>query len=139
MNVNNIVKIIETQFSETYTHFKEFQYKDEYRGYWDKCIESVSDRDLIINIIFCNDIFAIPPVKTFLTYYRNDFILLTGDKQARLDVFIKRGIGAFWGMVFKSVLEYREQKSVSVSMNDFFLVKTASVYGDKPENLIIEG
>ena len=139
MNVNNIVKIIETQFSNTYTHFKEFQYGNVYRGYWDKCVESVLDRDLFINIIFCNDIFAIPPVKTFLMYYRNDFILLTGDKQARLDVFVKRGIGAFWGMVFKSVLEYREQKSVSVSMNDFFLVKTASVYGDKPENLIIEG
>ena len=49
-----------------YTHFKEFQYNPENSAYWNKCMESISDRDLL--------------------------------------------------------------KSVSVSMNEHFMVKTASVY-----------
>ena len=127
----DIVQQIEDGFAGTYTHFKEFQQKDEYRAYWDKCMESVADRDLLKCITFCNDIFSIPPLKTFLTYYRDDFILLTGDDKARLDIFVKRGIGTFWGMVFKFVLGYSEQRSVSVSMYDYFIVKTASVYSRK--------
>jgi len=139
MNINGIAKQVTDGFGNTYPQFREFQYNPEYRGYWDKCIESVTDRDLLVNIIFCNDIFGIPPVKTFLTYYRDDFIRLTGDERARLDTFVKRAIGAFWGMVFKFALGYKGQKSVSISMNDYFLVKTASVYGEKPKNLTIGG
>lgn len=138
MNTNDIVRQVVDDFAETYSHFKEFQQNPEYQAYWDKCIVSVTNRDLLNNIIFCNDIFAIPPVKTFLTYYRKDFIQLTGNEQARLDTFIKRGIGAFWGMVFKFVLGYTEQKSVSVSMNDYFMVKTASVYGGRKDFTITE-
>ncbi|MDR1705017.1 MAG: hypothetical protein LBS19_10105 [Clostridiales bacterium] len=134
MNSDDIIKRVTDGFSDVYTHFKEFQHNPEYRDYWGKCIESAADRDFLICVIFCNDTFAIPPVKTFLTHYREDIIKLTGDKQARLDTFVKRGIGAFWGMVFKSVLGYTEQKSVSVSMNDYFMVKTASVFAGKPEN-----
>jgi hypothetical protein len=128
MKTQNIIQQVTDEFVDTYSHFKEFLQKSEYRGYWNKCIECIADRDLLNNIIFCNDVFAIPPVKTFLTYYRDDFILLTGNKQAQLETFVKRSIGAFWGMVFKFVLGYTEQKSVSVSMNEYFMVKTASVY-----------
>jgi hypothetical protein len=128
MKTQDITKQVTDGFAEIYTHFKEFQQKPEYRPYWDKCMESIADRDLLTNIIFCNDLFEIPPVKTFLRYYQDEFILLTGDAKAKLDIFVKRSIGAFWGMVFKSVLGYTEQKSVSVSMNDHFFVKTASVY-----------
>jgi hypothetical protein len=131
MNSSDIVRQLTDGFADTYSHFKEFQQNPEYQVFWDKCIECVADRDLLNNIIFCNDIFAIPPVKTFLTYYREDFIRLTGDEQARLDIYIKRSIGAFWGMVFKFVLGYKEQKSVSISMNDYFMVKTASVYSGR--------
>ena len=128
MTINDIKNRVTAEFSGTYTHFKEFQQNDEYRAYWDKCLESIADRDFLICVIFCNDVFAIPPVKTFLTHYRDDFIRLTGDERARLEIFTKRAIGAFWGMVFKFVLGYTEQKSVSVSMNEYFMVKTASVY-----------
>jgi hypothetical protein len=139
MNTHNIAQQVTDDFANTYANFKEFQYNPEYRAYWGKCIESIGDRDLLINIIFCNDVFAIPPVKTFLTVYRDDFIRITDDEKARLDTFVKRSIGAFWGMVFKFILGYTEQKSVSVSMNEYFLVKTASVYGGRPNNLIIGG
>ena len=138
MNTNEILQKVTTGFSVNYPHFKEFQQNGEYLPYWDQCMKSVADRDLLINIIFCNDVFGIPPVKTFLTYYRDDFIRLTGDERARLDTFAKRGIGAFWGMVFKYVLRYTEQKSVSVSMNGYFLVKTASVYSGKVTAAVIE-
>jgi hypothetical protein len=98
----------------------------------------LSDRDLLISVIFCNDVFGIPPVKTFLTYYRDELVRITGDERARLDVFVKRGIGAFWGMVFKFILRYAEQKSVSVSMNDYFMVKTASAYSGRENKEEIE-
>ena len=125
-------------FSETYIHFKEFQNNPEYSAYWAKCIESITDRDFLVCVIFCNDTFGIPPVKTFLTHYRDYFIQITGDSTAKLDTYIKRSIGAFWGMVFKFVLGYTEQKSVSVSMNDYFMVKTASVYSGVKEMLEYE-
>lgn len=119
---------IEEHFSEIYTHFKEFQENKEYRPYWNKCMEAVCDEKLLSHIVFCNDVFCIPPVKTFLTYYKDDFILLTGRSNAELPLFVKKSIGAFWGMVFKFGLAYNGQKSVSVSMNEHFKVKTATYF-----------
>ena len=138
MTVSSISQQVNNGFATTYYNFKDFQNSDEYQPYWNKCIECINDRDLLINIIFCNDVFGIPPVKTFLTVYREDFIRITGNESARLDTYLKRSIGAFWGMVFKFVLGYKEQKSVSVSMNDYFEVRTASSYAGKPENLQID-
>ena len=128
MTTQEVAKHVIGEFSEIYTHFKEFQYNPEFSAYWNKCIESILDRDFLVCIIFCNDTFDIPPVKTFLTRFRDDFVKITGKDNALLDIFVKRAIGAFWGMVFKFVLDYTEQKSVSVSMNEYFMVKTASVY-----------
>lgn len=119
---------IEENFRKIYTHFREFQENKEYKPYWDKCIEAVCDKELLSHIVFCNDVFSIPPVKTFLTYYINDFITLTGKCNAELPIFIKKSIGAFWGMVFKFGLNYKGQKSVSVSMNEYFKVKTATYF-----------
>lgn len=119
---------IEKNFSTTYTHFKEFQENSEYKPYWNKCMEAICDKELLSHIVFCNDVFGIPPVKTFLSYYKNDFILLTGKANAELPIFVKKSIGAFWGMVFKFGLNYKGQKSVSVSMNEYFIVKTATYF-----------
>lgn len=124
-------KYIKENFSNVYTHFKEFQQNEEYALYWDKCIEAICDEKLLSHIVFCNDIFCIPPVKTFLTYYKDDFISLTGKSDAELPLFVKKSIGAFWGMVFKFGLKYNGQKSVSVSMNEYFKVKTATYYYQK--------
>ncbi|MDE5716507.1 MAG: hypothetical protein K2I53_02610 [Lachnospiraceae bacterium] len=121
-------KYIEENFINYYTHFREFQENGEYTLYWNKCIDAISDTQLLSHIVFCNDLFCIPPVKTFLTYYRNDFIIITGKRDAELPVFVKKSIGAFWGMVFKFALKYKGQKSVSVSMNDYFKVKTATYF-----------
>ncbi|MDR0823844.1 MAG: hypothetical protein LBN74_02040 [Prevotella sp.] len=135
MKTEDVLQKIENEFAEKYTHFKDFQFGSTSRAYWDKCMESVADDELFGHIIFCNDVFSIPPVKTFLTFYLEDFIQITGDERATLDISIKRGIGAFWGMVFKFCLKYSEQKSVSVSMNEYFKVKTATFYSGKPDDM----
>jgi len=136
MNTRDIRDQVAKGFPEKYVHFREFCEKQEYRPYWEKCLECLGDRDFVVCVKFCNDVFGIPPVKTFLSYYLNDFIRLTGNADARLDLFVKRSIGAFWGMVFKFVLNYKAQESVSVSMNQHFMVKTATRYSDQSPTTI---
>ncbi|HCC37414.1 MAG TPA: hypothetical protein DEQ14_07240 [Treponema sp.] len=131
--LSNIAEKVDNEFSTYYTHFKEFQQNSEYAMYWDKCLSALRDIELLSHIVFCNDLFGIPPVKTFLSYYKDDFVVLTGDEKAILDIYIKKSIGAFWGMTFKFAMGYTEQKIVSVSMTDYFGVKTASVYAGKPK------
>lgn len=121
-------EFVEENFSKVYTHFREFQEGEEYAPYWNQCIKAICDEELLSHIVFCNDVFCIPPVKTFLTYYKEEFIVLTGNEDAVLPMFVKKSIGAFWGMVFKFGLHYQAQKSVSVSMNDYFHVTTATYF-----------
>ena len=92
---DNISRQVDLQFSDYYRHFKEFQMAPAFRPYWDKCMEAVRDRELLSHIIFCNDLFHIPPVKTFLLYYEQDFISITGREDATLELFVKKAIGAF--------------------------------------------
>ena len=130
MNVSTMQIAEETRarFAGAYRQFREFQDAPAYRPYWDKCMEAVRDRELLSHIVFCNDLFHIPPVKTFLLYYEQDFIRITGREDAALEPFVKKAIGAFWGMVFKFVLGYRDQESVSVSLNHRFFVRTATCF-----------
>ena len=134
-----IAEQVETRFPDCYRHFKEFQESPDYRPYWDKCMEAVRDRELLSHIIFCNDLLRIPPVKTFLLYYEQDFIRITGREDAALEPFVKKAIGAFWGMVFKFVLGYREQESVSISLNQRFFVRTATCFQNPAQPVRLEG
>lgn len=118
-----------------YKQFAEFQWRPEYRPYWDKCIEAIRDPELLSHIIFCNDLFHIPPVKTFLLYFREDIAAITGREDALLPTFIKKSIGAFWGMVFKFVLGYQNQENVSISLNRYFMVRTATYFFDPIEKI----
>lgn len=129
----DIVKQVTNGFTGRYPHFKEFQHNPEYRAYWDICMESIADKDFLLCVIFCNDELDVPPVKTFLTHYLKDFQRITGDEEAKLDRVVKQAIGAFWGMVFKFVLHYDIRESVSVSMNKYYMVKTASLFSGAPE------
>ena len=130
---------VEQGFSLRYRHFKEFQEDPAYRPYWNKCMEAVKDRELFSHIIFCNDLLHIPPVKTFLLYYEQDLIRITGREDAALEPFVKKSIGAFWGMVFKFVLGYRDQESVSVSLNQRFFVRTATYFKNPAQPVRLEG
>ena len=129
----SIVEKVENEFSDCYKHFKEFQQNPEYAAYWRQCMAALEatlkdGTKLLSHIEFCNNVLNIPPIKTFLTYYKNEFIVLTGNEKALLDVYIKKSIDAFWGFVFKVALKYEGQKSVSVSMFDYFNVKTATYF-----------
>lgn len=130
---------VEQGFSLRYRHFKEFQEDPAYRPYWNKCMEAVKDRELFSHIIFCNDLLHIPPVKPFLLYYEQDLIRITGREDAALEPFVKKSIGAFWGMVFKFVLGYRDQESVSVSLNQRFFVRTATYFKNPAQPVRLEG
>ena len=133
-----IAEQVETRFSNCYRHFKEFQESPDYRPYWDKCMEAVRDQELLSHIIFCNDLLRIPPIKTFLLYYEQDLIRITGREDAALELFAKKAIGAFWGMVFKFALGYQDQESVSVSLNQHFFVRTATYFKNPVEQIKLE-
>lgn len=94
------------------------------------CIDFVSDEQLLSNIQFCNDIFKIPPVKTFLLYNEetiNKQFCTKGENKIVFTDKQKRGIGAFWGTVFKGLLNYSDSKNIAVSLSQFN-VSTASYF-----------
>ena len=63
---------IEKEFSIKHPYFREFLENPTYKKYWKQCLKAVEDKELLSHIIFCNNLFAIPPVKTFLTYYKKN-------------------------------------------------------------------
>lgn len=137
ITMDEIVQSTTGGFAQKYPHFKEFQTDKGYFPYWRLCIQALQDRDLLGHIVFCNDLFAIPPVKSFLCFYSEELKAITGTEEARLDDFVKKSIGAVWGYVFKYVLEYQGQKSVSVSLNRMFMMKTATYYTQPQKTLVL--
>lgn len=137
ITVDEIVQSTSTGFVQKYPHFKEFQSDEAYFPYWKLCVQALQDRDLLGHIIFCNDLFGIPPVKTFLCHFSAQLVEITGREDARLDDFVKKSIGAVWGYVFKTVFGYAGQKSVSVSLNRMFMLKTATCYTLPQKTLVL--
>lgn len=130
MTNQEIANLVTERFSDQnhYKQFREFQYGERYRPYWELCMRALLDEELLGHIIFCNDLHHIPPVKSFLLYYRQELREITGREDAMLEVFVKKAMGAFWGMVFKFGLGYQTQESVSISLNREFMVRTASCF-----------
>lgn len=137
ITVDEIVGGVTKDFAAKYPHFKEFQTDDAYFEYWRLSLQALQDRDLLGHIIFCNDLFGIPPMKTFLCYFEAELKEITGREDARLEDFIKKAMGAVWGYVFKVLFEYAGQKSVSVSLNKVFMLKTATCYTQPQKKLIL--
>ncbi len=129
-NSDALSKKIFNQFQTLYPGFCFFITDDEYSFLSNLCIECVKDKELLSNIKFCNDIFKIPPVKTFLVYNEEKIINHFGTKSSSKIQFTdkqKRGIGAFWGTIFKGILNYSESKNVTVSLAKYN-VSTASYF-----------
>lgn len=141
MNVSELAELVSEHFAdrEHYMQFREFQHGAQYQPYWALCMKALTDKELLGHIIFCNDLHHIPPVKTFLLYYRKELQEITGREDAMLEPFVKKAIGAFWGMVFKFGLGYQAQESVSISLNREFMVRTASCFMGPGEKLEREG
>lgn len=115
----DIINKINADFSGVYKPFSNFPNSGVL---WDECIDTIKDAKLMNNIIFCNDILMIPPVKVFLAANQSINIVLPDED--------KKAIGAFWGFVFKFVFNYKNQKSISVRINN---VKSATYFFDAPQ------
>ncbi len=119
---------IEEEFVNNYTGFTDFQTNPQNRPYWDLCMQAALDEELLSHIIFCNDVFGIPPVKTFLTVFTDEILRIMDGQTDKLPPRLKQGIGAFWGSVFKYNLGYTQQKSISASTATDFGLKTATIF-----------
>ena len=115
------------EFLIKYKNFKNFK-EGTYKPFWDLCITSLSNQEFYSYMILCNDLNNIPPVKSFLLYYEQEIIDLTGNPNGILDVYCKKGIGAFYGMLFRFILGYTTRKSVKVTMKKKFDVSTAYIF-----------
>lgn len=118
---------LEREFLIKYKNFKNFK-EGDFKPYFDLCMKSLDNYKFFTYMKTCNDLNKIPPVKSFLLYYEKEVLDLIGDDET-LDTYCKRGIGAFFGMLFKYVLGYSKQaKSIKITLNKRFKISTASVF-----------
>ncbi len=115
---------VNAEFSSVYKPFSNFLNSGII---WNECIKTIKDVKLMNNIIFCNDVLQIPPVKVFLMANKSLNVEFTDND--------KKAIGAFWGFIFKFVFGYKNQKSISVRVNN---IKSATYFFDSPDNVEIE-
>ena len=120
----NIINRIDYEFTNVYKPFSNFPHSGKV---WNECIATVRDSKLMNNIIFSNDVLLAPPVKVFL--------MANGKLDDELSDYEKKAIGAFWGFIFKFVFGYRNQRSISIRVND---VKSATYFFDNPQPIEIE-
>ena len=118
-----ITQRIEAGFAQKYKAFSNFPQSGKV---WDECLAAAQDAKLMNNLVFCNDVLQIPPVKVFL--------LANATIGGQLADEEKKSIGAFWGFVFKFVFGYKNQKSVSVRVADNNL-KSATYFFDCPQEI----
>ena len=111
-------------FAGKYRRFSKFV---DSGNLWTLLLTTIRDAELMRNIKFCNDILMIPPVKVFITVHEASLGDLTNAES--------QSIGAFFGYLFKHVLGYTGQESVSCIINT---IKTATrFYGDIDTKSII--
>ena len=120
-----IINRINDEFASVYKPFSNFPNSG---ALWNHCTDTIRDARLMNNIVFCNDVLQIPPVKVFLMANKNISADLTNEE--------KKSIGALWGFVFKFVFGYRNQKSISVRVHT---VKTATYFSDCAQDIKIVG
>lgn len=124
INSEDMVLRIYEEFPKVYKPFSKFLDSGDV---WEAAIEVIFDEDLMEKIIFCNDVLKIPPVKVFMS-------VATGIQQ-ELSNYEKKAIGAFWGFVFKNILNYNDQKSISIRINT---IKSATYFSNDMEFVEIE-
>lgn len=137
ITMDEIVRSTVDGFAGKYPHFAPFTQTEETAPYWRLVLQTLQDRDLVGHIVFCNDIFGIPPVKTFLLVHEGPLTDITGRADARLPDAVKKSLGAVWGYVFKEVFAYAGQKSVSVTLPGRFMIKRATCYTDPQKKLVL--
>ncbi|PRR81489.1 hypothetical protein [Clostridium luticellarii] len=124
ISINFIKTELENNFTSVYKPFTNFPNNNPV---WSTCMATAKNASVLNNIIFCNDILKLPPVKVFLA--------LNPNIASNIDNFQKKGIGAFWGFIFKSIFEYTSQKKTSTGNKD---IKTATYFYNQANNLKIK-
>jgi hypothetical protein len=124
---------IKAGFEERYRHFIYFleDADKEISMLRELCFEAAKNEQLLANIRFCNDYFKIPPVRSFCANYKDKIggILTQIDKK-RLTDRQKRGIGAFWGAVFKGCLGYEKSDNKPVPLKHLDISTASYFYHD---------
>lgn len=114
---------IKEDYLKLYSGFSYFIGSEE----WKLCLDFIQNNDLLQSVKFANDYLGIPPVKSFIRYHKDFFI----KKNEKIDAQTKRGIGAFWGYVFRSLLSTPSKKYVPTNVwvgETEFGLKTASIF-----------
>lgn len=120
----HVLEKIEAEFTIKYKPFSKFKNSGLL---WDMCITLIKNQDLFNKLIFANDVLQIPPVEVFVSINNSITELTDYDKKA---------LGAFWGFIFKSVFEYRNQRSKCITTK---AVRTATYFYDRPHEVVIRG
>lgn len=136
MTKEELLGKIEEGISQRYTQFEGLINSEDFRPFKELCMDMASNPELLGHVKFCNDLFHIPPVKTFLLYNLEKIQTLVDDITAPLsekeketqERMLKRSMGAFWGAVFKGALEYQNSQTVTVSLQKPLKVSTASYF-----------
>ena len=128
IKTSDLELLIRRDFSKKYRRFAGFIDSGDI---WDEFCVFLRDRELLAHVIFCNDVMLIPPVRTHLMLSR----YRCGAASSRdLSVQEKQELGAAYGFLFKEILQYPRQESVSCVINT---VKTATRY-ERDEKEAIE-
>lgn len=102
-------------------------------GYvWEEFRTILGDKELLSHIRFCNDVMKVPPVRTHLMIAASrGWDTMKHDLQSQE----KQSLGALYGFLFKEIMGYTQQESVSCVINT---VKTATRFSGGPDEIIWE-
>lgn len=123
MKTGDIISEINMNFARVYRGAAAFVGSG---AFWNFCISTISDPQLMSNIAFANDL-GVPPVKSLLLIYRRTASPAPGFE---FDEYTKKSMGALMGFIFKNVLGYAGQKD-RCAVNELG-VKTAARFTDGP-------
>lgn len=123
----DIIEDLKGGFGNIYKPFS--SYPNENGKLWLLCLDIVSSQEILNNIIFCNDVLNIPPVKVLQALHQEII--------NELSMYDKKFIGAFWGFVFKNTFGYKSQKQVGIAslsvidpIHKAHVIKTATYFYD---------
>lgn len=114
-----ILEEFETGYELSYRAFTKYKSSDS--KLWRRCIDFVSDPELLRIAIFNNDTLKLPTIKVFIE--------LNSDLTDELDINDKKFLGSFFGFLYKQVFGYRGQKQVGIGNKT---IRTGSYFYDNP-------
>lgn len=123
-------EIVESKFLEIYPNFKKFldDTNKDIVALRKLCFDAACDEHILSNMVFCNDKFEIPPVRSFCAQYKSEITeIIENCDGKKLSDPLKRGLGAFWGAVFRGCLRYPHAANKPVPLKDLG-VSTASYF-----------